>query len=192
MRHRRRTMRWMYELSSGPELSTSSSYCCSCEPEFDPTLLLIESRHDALSSPSTLCIQVPSPLAWGRNNFSELHAQRRHVLGDGVCGSMLTASPFSYSSTIGVPAVDYGGSSTNCCCINTCWYLVPGRWYVGSPNHTKKMKCLFLHRAAHKILHSFEEVQQRSHKQKGQTGSIFEPQKVLHKTRPTPTPINRC
>ena len=77
------------------ELSTSPSYCCCCEPESDPALLVIESRHDALDSPSTPCIRVPSPLAWSRNNVRELRAQRRHVLGDGGSGSILTASPFS-------------------------------------------------------------------------------------------------
>ena len=39
------------------------------------------------------------------------------------------------------------------------------------------MKRLFLHRAAHKILHSYKKVQKCSHKQKGQKGAIFEPQK---------------
>ena len=73
-------------------------------------------------SPSTLCIRVPSTLAWGRNNVRELRAQRRHVLRDDGRGSILTASPFSYSRAIIVPAVDYSGSSTNCC-INI-WYLV--------------------------------------------------------------------
>ena len=82
-------------VSHRQELSTSSSYCCCCEPEFDPALLLIESRHDALDSPSTPCIRVPPPLAWGRNNIRELRAQRPHVLGDGGRGSILTASPFS-------------------------------------------------------------------------------------------------
>ena len=92
-------------VSHHQELSTSPSYCCCCEPEFDPAPLLIESRHDALDSPSTPCIRVPSPLAWDRNNVRELRAQRRHVLGDGGGGSILTASPFSYSSTIGVVTV---------------------------------------------------------------------------------------
>ena len=63
------------------ELSTSSSYCCCCEPELDSTILiLLESRHDVPDSPSTLCIRVASPLAWGRNNLGKLRAQRRHVL----------------------------------------------------------------------------------------------------------------
>ena len=66
-------------MSHRQELSTSSSYCCCCGPEFDPALLLIESQHDDLDSPSTTCIRVPSPLAWGRNNVLELCAQRRHV-----------------------------------------------------------------------------------------------------------------
>ena len=85
------------DVSHRQELPTSSSYCCCCESEFDPALLL-KSRHDALDSPSTLCIPVPSPLARGRNNVRELRAQRRRVLGDGGRGSILTASPISYSS----------------------------------------------------------------------------------------------
>ena len=80
-------------MSHRQELSTSSSYCC-CEPEFDPALLLIEGRHDALDSPSTLSIRVPLPLAWGRNNVRELRALRRHVLGGGGCLLILTASLF--------------------------------------------------------------------------------------------------
>ena len=95
-------------VSHRQKLSTSPSYCCCCRPEFDPALLLlIESRHDDLDSSSTPCIRVPLPLASGRNIGRELRAQRRHVLDDGS-GSILTVSPFSYSSTIGVPAA-------NCC-----------------------------------------------------------------------------
>ena len=112
------------DVSHRQESWTSSSYCCC--PEFDPALL--ESRHDAFDSPSTLCIWVPSPLVWGRNNVRELRAQRRHVLGDGGRGSILTASPFSLHSTIGVPAVDYGGSSKNCLLLYK--YLVRGTIYV--------------------------------------------------------------
>ena len=107
-------------VSHRQELPMSSSYRCHCEPEFERTLLLTQSRHDVLDSPSMLCIWVPSPLDWGRNNVRELRTQKGHVLGNGGCGSTLTASPFSYSRIIGVPAVDYSGSSTNCCCcINT-------------------------------------------------------------------------
>ena len=62
--------------------------------------------------------RVLSPLASGRNNVRELRAQRRHVLGDGGRGSILTASPFSYSSTIGVPAA-------NCCLLIKTWCMVP-------------------------------------------------------------------
>ena len=89
--------------------------------------------------PSTPWIRVPSPLAWGRNNFRDLRAQRRHVLGDGGRSSILTASPFSYSSTIRIPAVDYSASSTNCCCINT-WYLVRAR--VVSVSYEKNVMLL--------------------------------------------------
>ena len=165
------------------EFSTSPSCCCCCEPEFDPALLLlIESRHDALDSPSTPCIRVPSPLAWGRNNVRELRAQRRHVLEDGGRGSILTASPLSHSSTIGVPAA-------NCCSLykSGTWYRYLASydtWYAWSPYNTKKSKILFLHGAACKILHSYEEVQKWSHKQKGQKGSILESKKILHNKRP--------
>ena len=72
----------------------SPSYCCCCEPDFDPALLLTESRHDALDSSRTPCIRVPSPFAWDRNNVRELRAQRRHVLRHGR-GSIITASLFS-------------------------------------------------------------------------------------------------
>ena len=84
------------DVSHRQELSTSSWYCCCCEPEFDPALsiLLIENRHDALDSPSTPCVRVPSPLAWGRNNVRELRTQRRQVLGDGGRGSILTVLSF--------------------------------------------------------------------------------------------------
>ena len=53
-------------VSHRQELSMSPSYCCCCEPEFDPALLLIQSRHHALDTPSMPCIRVPSPLAWVR------------------------------------------------------------------------------------------------------------------------------
>ena len=126
-------------VSHRQELSTSPSYCCCCENEFDPALLLIESRHDALDSPGTPFIRVQSPLAWGRNNVRELRAQRRYVLRDGGRGSILTASPFSYSSSIGVPAA-------NCCLLKNL-VPVPGTWYVWCPYNTKKVKRLFLHTA---------------------------------------------
>ena len=82
------------DVSHGRELWTSSSYTAVAVSltEFDPAKL--ESRHDALDSPSTLCIRVPSPLAWGRNNVRELRAQKRHVLRDGGRSSILTACPF--------------------------------------------------------------------------------------------------
>ena len=81
-------------VSHRQELSMRSGWqLVYCEPEFD--LAQLESRHDALDSPSTLGIRVPSPLAWDRNSVRELRAQRRHVLGDGGGGSILTASPFS-------------------------------------------------------------------------------------------------
>ena len=61
-------------------------YCC-CKPEFD--LAQLESRQDALQSPSTLGIRVPSPLTWGRNGVRELRAQR-----PGTCWAMVTVARF--------------------------------------------------------------------------------------------------
>ena len=108
-----------------------------------------------------------------RNNVRDLRAQRRVVLGNDGHGLILTASPFSYSSTIGVPAVDYSHSSTNCCWIST-WYS----WWVWSPHHTKKRNCLFLPGVTHNILHSYI---RGSSKLKSQTasakGPISEPKK---------------
>ena len=112
------------DVSHRQELSTGSSYCYCCEPKFDPAQL--EGRHDPLDSPRTLCIRVPSLLAWGRNSVRELRAQKWLVLGDGGRGSILTGSHFFWYSTIGILAVDYTGSSTNCCCI----IPVPGTWFV--------------------------------------------------------------
>ena len=56
------------DVSHRQELSTSSSYPAVAVSlmEFDPAQL--ERRHDALDSPSTLCVRVPSPRAWGRNS----------------------------------------------------------------------------------------------------------------------------
>ena len=141
------------DVSHRQEVSTSSSYCRCCEPEFDPAQL--ERPHDALDSPSMLCIRVPSPLAWGRNNVRDLRAQRRHVLRDGGRGSILTTLPFSMYSTIGVPAVDYSGSSMYELLLYK--YLIPGtvRGTCRLRTIRKKMKCLFLPRAAHKIVHYY-------------------------------------
>ena len=86
--------------------------CCCCEPEFDPAPL--ESRNDALDPLSMLCIRVPSPLVWGRNNVCELRAQRRHVMGDGGRGSTLTELPFN--NTI--------GALTSCCDVALAQHLV--------------------------------------------------------------------
>ena len=123
-------------MSHRQELSTSPSYCCCCEPEFDRALIIIESRHDALDSPSTPCIRVPSPLAWGRNNVRELRAQRRHVLRHGGRGAILTASLFR-------TAVPSGYLLRTAACYK---YLVPvpDTWYVWSPYNTKKMKCFYI------------------------------------------------
>ena len=99
MRGKRRWLRAIFRSSVVDELwqlvhvRTQGATADTLEPEFDRAQL--ESRHDALDSTGTLGIRVPSPLAWGRNSVRELRVQRRHVLGDGGRGSILTASPFS-------------------------------------------------------------------------------------------------
>ena len=116
-----------------------------CEPEFDPAQLLI--RHDALDSPSTLGIRVPSKLAWGRNSVRELRAQTRHVLGDDGGGSILTASRhlFLCARTIGVPAVDYSGSVRTAAVYHMMCGFVPG---VVSVSYEKKRKACYCHSRA--------------------------------------------
>ena len=140
------------------QLATSPTCCCCCEPEFDPALRLNESRHDALDSPSAPCIRVPSPLAWGRNNVRELRAQRRHVLGDRWWPWL-----DSNGVTLFVQQYDRGTCCELLLATNT-WYMVPVPGimrgiYAWSPYNTKKTKFFFLHGAAHKILHSYKEVQ---------------------------------
>ena len=46
-----------------------------------------------------------------------------------------------------------------CCELLLAINTSSGTWYVWSPYNTKKVKCLLLHRAARKILHSYKEVQ---------------------------------
>ena len=93
-------------VSHGQELSTSPSYCCCCEPEFDPAPLLMPTRCSELAEhamhPGAVAARSGS-----KQRPRELRAQRRHVLGNGGRGSILTASPFSYSSTIGLPAANF-------------------------------------------------------------------------------------
>ena len=69
------------------------------------------------------------------------------------------------------------------------WYHT---WYASSPYNTKKAKCLFLHGAAHKILHSYKKVKKSSHKRMGQKGSSFEPQNILHNKRPYCCFLSHC
>ena len=175
-------------MSHRQQLSTCSAYCCCCEPEFDSAVLEKANRHNALESPGTLCIRVPSPPTSGRNNPRELRAQRRHVLGDGGRGSILTASSFSYSSTIGAPAVDYSSSSTTCCCIKT-WYLVGGTCGLRIIQSNETL-----------VLYSVEPrvrfyTRARKISMKSQTegakGSIFEPHLFLRRKRPDPRRVGQ-
>ena len=110
------------------------------------------------------------------------------MLGDGDRGSTLTVSPFSYSSTIGVPAVNYSGSSTNCCCIHT-WYLVGGTCGLRIIQSNETL-----------VLYSVEPrvrfyTRARKISMKSQTegakGSIFEPHLFLRRKRPDPRRVGQ-
>ena len=90
-------------VSHRQELSTSSSYFCCCEPEFDLTLLVLLIREPTRRSRFVEHALHPGAVAarLESNNVRELRAHRRHVLGDGGRGSILTAPPSLSSSTIG-------------------------------------------------------------------------------------------
>ena len=83
------------------------------------------------------------------------------MLGDDGRGSILTASPFSLCSTIGVLGQ-----------YELLLYesLVPGAWYVWSPYHTKK-KCLFLPRAARKMYTPIRKFKNEVTNRRGKKGS---------------------
>ena len=82
-----------------------------------------------LDSPSTPCMRVPSPPAWGRNNVRVLRAQRRHVLGDGDGRPWLDSN----GVTRFVQQYDRGTCCELLLAINTSYQvpgLVPGTWYL--------------------------------------------------------------
>ena len=147
--------------------------------EFD--IAQLESRYDALDSPSTLCIRVPPPLAWGRNSVRELREQKRHVLGDGGRGSILTASLFPCTVRPGkVPAVDYVQRQQYKVLL---LYKIPGTGTyvvrVVSVSYEKHEMRVFA-TAARKILHSLLIVYGSSKMKsqaEGAKASIFEPKK---------------
>ena len=98
----------------------------------------------------------------------------RHVLGDGGRGSIITASPFSYGSAIGVPAVDYVQRQQYELLLYEYKYLVPGTWFdnVWSPYHlqyTKNMICLFLPTAVEPRIRFYTRSIEGSSKMKSQT-----------------------
>lgn len=66
LRHRRGTMQWVRAIVGrywwGLTGRPYSFYCFWCEPVFDPAH--VWNRHDALNSPSTICICIMSPLPW--------------------------------------------------------------------------------------------------------------------------------
>ena len=149
-------------VSHRQELPTSPSYCCCCEPDWVWSCPTINTRKRANTVLSTGRGHPASGHRRRSLGVEELRAQRRHVLGNGGRGSILTALPFSHSSTIRVPAANW------CLLYKYTWYLVR----VVSLSY-EKLKCVFLRRAADKILYSYKEIPKWSHKQKGQTGSFL-------------------
>ena len=63
-----------------------------CEPELN--LAQLYGRRNALDSPGTPGIRVPSPVGWGRKSVRQLREQRRRVLGDSGGSSIITATHF--------------------------------------------------------------------------------------------------
>ena len=142
---------------------------------FSPTRERADTTMLSTHSPSTPGVRVPAPLAWCRNDVRERRAQRRHVLGDGGGGSILTASPFSlYDYDRGTGRVQY----CCCCCI------IPGTWNVWSRvdvmsvSYERKVKCVFLP-YPRKKLYSYKEVPKIKPQTEEAKGPIFEPQKNL-------------
>ena len=138
-------------VSHRQELSTSSSHCCCSEPELDPALLilLIESRCSRLAE-HTL---HPGAVA------ARLGSKQRPRAARAEAARAWRWWPWHDSNgvTLFVQQYDRG----TCCELLLYKYLVPGTWYAWSPYmYTKKMKCLFLPRAARKIQHSYKEVQE--------------------------------
>ena len=141
---------------SHQELSMSPSYCCCrCEPNFDPSLVFRESRHDALDSPSTPCIRVPSPLLRRVETTSASCARR-----GGTCCEVVAVARL-YRVHLCRTAVRSGYLLRTAACYE---YLVhgTGTWYhtcyAWSEYDAMKSKCLFLHGAVHLIRHSFKKV----------------------------------
>ena len=126
------------------------SYCTAVAVSLS---LILPAREPtrSLDSPSMLGIRGASPVAWDRNSVRELCRKRRDVLGDGGDGSILAASPFSLYEC------DWG----TCCRLQRQQYELAVRVVSVSFTSVRKNETLVFTygRAAHKILHSYKEVQ---------------------------------
>ena len=91
------------------------------EPEFDPALG--PTRRSRLAEHAL----HPDVVAGRLGSKRRPRAARAEAARAGRWWPWLDSNGviFFVQHTIGVPAVDYSGSSTSCCCINT-WYLVRG------------------------------------------------------------------
>ena len=94
-------------VSHRQELSTSPSCCCCCKPEFDPTLRLIEPTRCSRLAEHAL---HPGAIAARLGSKQSPRAARAEAARVGRWWPWFDSNgvPFSYSSTIGVPAA-------NCC-----------------------------------------------------------------------------
>ena len=142
-------------MSHRQELPTSPSSCCCCEPEFDPALLLIESRHDALSGLAEHTLH-PGAVAARLGSKQHPRAARAEAARVGRW------SPWLYSNGVTLLVQQYDRST--CCelllATNT-WYLVPVPGIIRDTRglriiRNKRNACFYI---AHKILHSYKEVQ---------------------------------
>ena len=138
-------------MSHCQELSTRSSYCCCCEP----------TRCSGFAEHAL----HPGAASARLGSKQRSRAARAEAARAGRWWSWLDSNGVLFF----VQQYDRG----ICCRLQRQQhglllykYLVPGTWYVvgvvSVSYHTKKMKCLSFPRAAHRILHSYKEVQIKS------------------------------
>ena len=167
-------------MSHRQQLSTSSGYCCCCEPDIGSAL------PGTRKSEPTQCSRVSGHALHPGAVTARLGSKQGPRAARAESARAVRWWPWLDSNGVTLFAQQYYRGI--CCELLLYKYLVPGTWYVWSPYHTKKMKCLILHRAAYTILHSYKEVPKGSTKQKGQNGSISESNKPCIINRPLKTP----
>ena len=140
-------------MSHRQELSTSPSYCCCCEPEFDPAVAnnrepircsglaehalhpgAVDARLGSKQRPRAARAEAPRIRRWWPwldSNGVFLFVQQ---YDRGTCCELLLAINTSISQL-------------------TSFHFIKYTWYVWAPYNAKEVKCLFLYRAAHNILH---------------------------------------